>query len=39
MERLRASLAKRSPGRAARRTTIVRSRRKASNKSRKRRVA
>jgi DNA end-binding protein Ku len=39
MERLKASLAKRSPGRAARRTTITRSTRKASHRSRKRRVA
>ena len=39
MERLKASLAKRPPGRAARRPTIARGTRKPSNRSRKRRVA
>ena len=39
MERLKASLAKRSPGRGAKRTTTARSTRKASHRSKKRRVA
>ena len=39
MERLKASLAKRSSGRAAKRATIAKSTRKSSHKSRKRRVA